>query len=78
MVFNRWLPSSLRFLIAIPSLRLIVFGIVTLLVATVSWRFLEQPISRLRGDKRTRKFLLPPERDRGGSAPIPKLVFTPN
>jgi peptidoglycan/LPS O-acetylase OafA/YrhL len=51
MVFNRWLPSQMRFLITIPSLRLVVFGIVTLFVAALSWRLLEQPINRLRGEK---------------------------
>ena len=51
MVLNRWLPSEMRFLITIPSLRLIVFGLATVLVATLSWRFLEQPINRLRGEK---------------------------
>jgi peptidoglycan/LPS O-acetylase OafA/YrhL len=58
MVFNRWLPAPLRFLITTPSLRLIVFGIVTLFVAAVSWRFLEQPINRLRTEK-TRRTLGP-------------------
>jgi len=58
MVFNRWLPSQMRFLIAIPSLRLVVFGIVTLFTAALSWRLLEQPINRLRGEK-TRKALGP-------------------
>src|SRR5437763_12707097 len=58
MVFNRWLPNQMRFLITVPSLRLVVFGIVTLFVAALSWRFLEQPINRLRGE-RTRKALGP-------------------
>ncbi|MEY2555499.1 MAG: hypothetical protein QOF93_643 [Verrucomicrobiota bacterium] len=58
LVFNRWLPSQTRFLITIPSLRLVVFGIVTLFIAALSWRFLEQPINRLRGEK-TRKALGP-------------------
>jgi peptidoglycan/LPS O-acetylase OafA/YrhL len=58
MVFNRWLPSQMRFLIRIPSLRLVVFGIVTLFVAALSWRLLEQPINRLRGEK-TRQALGP-------------------
>ena len=58
MVFNRWLPSQMRFLITIPSLRLVVFGIVTLFTAALSWRLLEQPINRLRGEK-TRKALGP-------------------
>ena len=48
MVFTRWLPPSLRFVITMPSLRLMVFGMATLAVATVSWCFVEQPISRLR------------------------------
>src|SRR5438105_1191824 len=51
MVFNRWMPSQMRFLITIPSLRLLVFGIATLFTAALSWRFLEQPINRLRGEK---------------------------
>jgi peptidoglycan/LPS O-acetylase OafA/YrhL len=58
MVFNRWLPSQMRFLITIPSVRLVVFGIVTLFTAALSWRLLEQPINRLRGEK-TRKALGP-------------------
>jgi peptidoglycan/LPS O-acetylase OafA/YrhL len=58
MVFNRWLPSQMRFLITIPSLRLFVFGSVTLLVAAASWRLLEQPINRYRGQK-TRRDLAP-------------------
>ena len=58
MVFNRWMPSQIRFLITIPSLRLLVFGIATLFTAALSWRFLEQPINRLRGEK-TRKALGP-------------------
>jgi peptidoglycan/LPS O-acetylase OafA/YrhL len=58
MVFNRWLPSQMRFLITIPSLRLVVFGIFTLFVAALSWRLLEQPINRLRGEK-TRQALGP-------------------
>ena len=64
MIFNRWLPSQFRFLITIPSLRLLFFGIVTLLVAAISWRLLEQPINRLR-NKRTRK---KPERTSAGGA----------
>src|SRR5437660_3907905 len=58
MVFKRWMPSQMRFLITIPSLRLLVFGIATLFTAALSWRFLEQPINRLRGAK-TRKALGP-------------------
>jgi peptidoglycan/LPS O-acetylase OafA/YrhL len=48
IVFNRWLPSSLRFVIAIPSLRLMVFGMATVAVSTVSWCLVEQPINRFR------------------------------
>ncbi|HJT46179.1 MAG TPA: acyltransferase [Chthoniobacterales bacterium] len=48
IVFNRWLPEPLRFIITIPSLRLMVFGLATVLVAAVSWCLLEQPINRLR------------------------------
>jgi peptidoglycan/LPS O-acetylase OafA/YrhL len=57
-LFERWLPSQLRFLIAIPSLRLVVFGIVTLFTAALSWRLLEQPINRRREEK-TKKALGP-------------------
>src|SRR5205814_1083488 len=45
MVFNHWLPVSLRFVIAIPSLRLMVFGMATLAVASISWCLIEQPIN---------------------------------
>jgi peptidoglycan/LPS O-acetylase OafA/YrhL len=48
MLFQRWLPSPLRFLITTPSLRLMVFGVATVGVAALSWRFLEQPINRFR------------------------------
>jgi peptidoglycan/LPS O-acetylase OafA/YrhL len=58
MVFHRWLPSQMRFLITVPSLRLVVFGIATVFTAALSWRFLEQPISRLRAEK-TRQALGP-------------------
>lgn len=58
MLLSRWLPPQFRFVIAIPSLRLIVCGIVTLLVAGLSWRLLEQPINRLRAEK-TRRALGP-------------------
>ena len=58
MVFNRWMPPSMRFLITIPALRLLVYGIATLFTAALSWRFLEQPINRLRGEK-TRRVLGP-------------------
>jgi len=51
MVFDRWLPPQLRFIVTIPALRLVVFGIVTLFITALSWRLLEQPINRLRGEK---------------------------
>src|SRR5436853_2762761 len=54
MLLPRWLPASAQFLITTPSVRLMLYGIVTLLVAALSWRFLEQPINRLRS-RRTRK-----------------------
>jgi peptidoglycan/LPS O-acetylase OafA/YrhL len=58
MVFNRWLPASLRFVITIPSLRLMVFGMATLAVASVSWCLVEQPINRFRS--RTRRGAISP------------------
>ena len=80
MVFNRWMPSQMRFLITIPSLGLLVFGIATLFTAALSWRFLEQPINRLRGEK-TGKTLGPirygslePE-GMTGSPRAPRLIF---
>jgi peptidoglycan/LPS O-acetylase OafA/YrhL len=48
MLVPRWLPSQLRFLITIPSLRLMVLGVTTLGLAAISWRFLERPINRFR------------------------------
>src|SRR4029079_7356319 len=63
MLFDRWLPDQMRFVITIPSLRLIVLGIVTLFVAALSWRFLEQPINRLRGEKAGKVVDLMPQRD---------------
>lgn len=60
MLFQRWLPSPLRFLITTPSLRLMVFGVATVGVAALSWRFLEQPINRFRS--RTTRTTLQPSR----------------
>ena len=68
MLFNRWLPAPLQFLITIPSLRLLVFGITTVFVAALSWRLLEQPINRFRRGM-TRKVLSPKSNGRLG-API--------
>jgi peptidoglycan/LPS O-acetylase OafA/YrhL len=67
MVLNRWLPPELRFVIAIPSLRLIVFGVATLAVATLSWSFLEQPINRFR-TRRTRNAFGPASTQREETA----------
>ncbi|HST30179.1 MAG TPA: acyltransferase [Chthoniobacterales bacterium] len=62
MVFNRWLPEQLRFVITIPSLRLMVFGIATVLVAALSWWLVEQPINRWRA-RTTRRALGPAPSD---------------
>lgn len=51
MLLPRWLPASAQYLITTPSLRLMLFGIVTLLIAAISWRFLERPINRLRSTR---------------------------
>jgi peptidoglycan/LPS O-acetylase OafA/YrhL len=56
IVFNRWLPSSLRFVITIPSLRLMVFGMATVAVAAASWCLVEQPINRFRSRMPRRSF----------------------
>ena len=58
MLFQRWLPMPMRFLLAVPSSRLMVFGMATLAVAAVSWHLLEQPINRFRS-KSTRDALAP-------------------
>lgn len=63
IVFNRSLPSSLRFLINTPSLRLMVFGMATLAVSAVSWCLIEQPVNRLRA-KLTRTALGPAASDK--------------
>jgi peptidoglycan/LPS O-acetylase OafA/YrhL len=54
MMLPRWLPAPAQFLITTPSLRLMLYGIVTLLVAAISWRFLEQPINRFRSSRSAR------------------------
>lgn len=51
MLLPRWIPASLQFLITTPSLRLLLFGLVTLAIATFSWYALEQPINRFRTRK---------------------------
>ena len=58
IVFNRWLPDPVRFVITVPSLRLIVFGLASVVVATLSWCLIEQPINRLRS--RSHRNLQPP------------------
>jgi peptidoglycan/LPS O-acetylase OafA/YrhL len=58
MLFPRWLPAPMQPLLMIPSVRLIVFGTATLIVAAVSWHLLEQPLNRFRG-KKTRAALGP-------------------
>ncbi len=75
MLVPRWLPASARFLITTPSLRLMLFGIGTLLVAAISWRFLEQPINRLRstGTRNARGFAS----DHEEQAPVPQASWQP-
>jgi peptidoglycan/LPS O-acetylase OafA/YrhL len=54
VLFDLWMPSSLRWLLMVPAVRLPMFGVVTLLVAALSWRLLEEPVNRFRGGtKRT-------------------------
>ena len=62
IVLNLWLPQSLRFVVTNPSLRLMVFGMVTLAVAAISWCLIEQPVNRLRA-KLTRTALGPAASD---------------
>jgi peptidoglycan/LPS O-acetylase OafA/YrhL len=50
----RWLPDYARWMIDIPTVRLLTLGTGTLLFAAVSWSLLEQPINRLRGAKTRR------------------------
>jgi len=58
MLVERWLPAPMQWLLAIPALRLLILGTLTLLVASLSWRILEQPLNRFRG-KKTRAALGP-------------------
>jgi peptidoglycan/LPS O-acetylase OafA/YrhL len=80
MVFDRWLPSQMRFLVEIPSLRLVVFGIVTLFTAALSWRLLEQPINRLRGERNEKSANFHGNWELEGattrSAPVPRLSLS--
>jgi peptidoglycan/LPS O-acetylase OafA/YrhL len=66
IVFTRWLPSSLRFVITNPPLRLMVLGMATVGVAAVSWCLVEQPINRFRA-KLTRTALGPAASDKNGA-----------
>jgi peptidoglycan/LPS O-acetylase OafA/YrhL len=78
IVFNRWLPDPMRFLITIPPLRLIVLGMATVAVAAISWRFLEQPINRFRS-KESRAVLGPTvAADKGESAVLLARGLLPN
>ena len=65
MLLTRWLPPSLRFVITIPSLRLMVFGMATVGVAAVSWCLIEQPVNRWRS-RMTRNALRPASSDIAG------------
>ncbi len=68
MVLNRWLPGPARFVITMPSLRLLVFGVVTLFVAALSWWFLERPINRFRSVKTWKVFGPAPVQESGAIA----------
>jgi peptidoglycan/LPS O-acetylase OafA/YrhL len=70
MILNRWLPEQLRFIIIIPSLRLVVFGIATLLVATISWCVIEQRINRFRGA--TMRLAIKSLSTEGGDTVVPR------
>jgi peptidoglycan/LPS O-acetylase OafA/YrhL len=72
MLFDLWMPQPLRWLLVVPSARLTMFGIVTLLVAAVSWRLLEEPVNRFRGGKKRTPVGQAPVTD-----PEPALVSTP-
>jgi peptidoglycan/LPS O-acetylase OafA/YrhL len=52
VLFDLWMPSQLRWLLMVPAARLTMFGVVTLLVAALSWRLLEEPVNRFRGGKK--------------------------
>jgi peptidoglycan/LPS O-acetylase OafA/YrhL len=48
----------MQWMLAMPSVRLTLFGTATVVVAAVSWQLLEQPVNRFRG-KKTRAALGP-------------------
>jgi peptidoglycan/LPS O-acetylase OafA/YrhL len=72
MVFERWLPGPMQWMLTIPSVRLILFGTATLVAAAVSWQLLEQPVNRFRS-KKTRAALgpVPSEDESGFPRPMP-------
>jgi len=73
MLFERWLPRPMQWMLAMPSVRLILFGTATLVVAAVSWHLVEQPVNRFRS-KKTRAALGPaPSEDESRiSCPMPR------
>ena len=73
MVFERWLPLPMQWMLTMPSVRLILFGTTTLVVAAVSWHLLEQPVNRFRS-KKTRAALgpVPSEDESRLSCPMPR------
>ncbi|HLW35108.1 MAG TPA: acyltransferase [Chthoniobacterales bacterium] len=66
IVLPGWLSPSLRFLVTNPSLRLMFFGMATLIVASISWCLIEQPINRLRS-RLTRTAFSPAVSDNDGA-----------
>ncbi len=72
VLFDLWMPAPLRWLLVVPAARLTMFGIVTLLVAAVSWRLLEEPINRFRGGKKRPAITPAP-----GADSEPALVSSP-
>src|SRR6266699_2759512 len=73
MVFERWLSGRMQWMVTMPSVRLILFGTTTLVVAAVSWHLLEQPVNRFRS-KKTRAALgpVPSEDESRLSCPMPR------
>ncbi len=73
MLFERWLPRPMQWMLAMPSVRLILFGTATLVVAAVSWHLVEQPVNRFRS-KKTRAALgpVPSEDESRFPSPMPR------
>lgn len=65
MLYQRWLPAPLQWMLTMPSSRMIILGTSTLLVAAFSWRILEQPLLNRFRDK---------TRDVAGPAPTEDLT----